>query len=558
LTAGILKGTPIGNVTQGGTSFGQMALQGAVNSTVSQGVNIALGLQDSFSWKEIAISAVSTAVAGEVSQRVGFDSIAVPDAVATFGSQLVAGASSALVRRAIGGKLDTNAVMADVFGTALGNSLVVGMAPQSAAQSQARNGSSDEMEEILVTAPAITDGVTGQPLDSNPRNVIRSGAEISPDEVAAVTSSGSSGWIETVVSTAPKWRVGENEHYWQQQFTYSSAFGQFLDEDYATGRAVELHQDDIQQQVASIRDRDLAILMDAFSPYGHVKNAVAGGWNLGVKTIGGALSAPVALWGVEPALAVQDWASGARIDVDSPAGDAMARGLRPYINEAEGWLEDHIGVGGTIALGATAEFALDASVLLTAGTSVRRLAPDLDIPLRSPLYVDLQGTAAYSGLPLGVRSPFKSDIAAAEVPIAYGTPYRQLSSNARAELLAKAEDRTITREEWGRLQWNDRLTDRRQQGIDDFWEIERQQLASGLPGTRKWSSEATAKILAGGKPRGIFSHHAYSVSRYPQLANQASNIVPVTFNEHLYRWHGGNWGNPTHGEPLSPDIPEQF
>jgi hypothetical protein len=49
-------------------------------------------------------------------------------------------------------------------------------------------------------------------------------------------------------------------------------------------------------------------------------------------------------------------------------------------------------------------------------------------------------------------------------PVAYGTPYRQLSSKARAALLGKVEARTITREEWNRLRWNDRLTARRQEG----------------------------------------------------------------------------------------------
>lgn len=119
LTGGILKGTPIGNITQGGTSFAQMALQGAVNSSVSQGVNIALGLQKSFSWREVAISAVSTGVAGEVSQRT--------EKFGEFISGLATGAASVLVRGAIGGKVDTQSVLADAFGTAIGNSIVGAM-----------------------------------------------------------------------------------------------------------------------------------------------------------------------------------------------------------------------------------------------------------------------------------------------------------------------------------------------------------------------------------------------------------------------------------------------
>lgn len=127
LTSGILKGTPIGQVAGAGAdSFAQLALQGAVNSAVSQGVNIVLGLQKSFSWKEVAISAASAAVSGEIGQRT--------EHMGAFASAIVTGASSALVRRAIGGRMDTDAVLADVFGTAIGNSIVDGLTPGQSAE----------------------------------------------------------------------------------------------------------------------------------------------------------------------------------------------------------------------------------------------------------------------------------------------------------------------------------------------------------------------------------------------------------------------------------------
>jgi hypothetical protein len=143
-------------------------------------------------------------------------------------------------------------------------------------------------------------------------------------------------------------------------------------------------------------------------------------------------------------------------------------------------------------------------------------------------------------------------------PVPYGTPYRQLSNSTRSALLEKVDSRTITREEWARLQWNERLTIRRQEGIDAFWDAERQRLTQGLPGSRDWSPEAVQSILDGGQPRGIYSHHRYSVSLYAQLANDASTISPVTFYEHFYKWHGGNWSNPSHGVPLNPGILNHF
>jgi len=143
-------------------------------------------------------------------------------------------------------------------------------------------------------------------------------------------------------------------------------------------------------------------------------------------------------------------------------------------------------------------------------------------------------------------------------PVAYGTPFAQLSRPALKRLEAKVAARTITREEWARLSWFKRLTDRRQAGIDGFWEDERELLASGFPGSRNWNSSALTQILGGGQPSGIFTHHRYSVSLYPQLANDPNFLWPTTFYEHFYKWHNGSWRNPTHGVPLNPDSPDSF
>jgi hypothetical protein len=59
-------------------------------------------------------------------------------------------------------------------------------------------------------------------------------------------------------------------------------------------------------------------------------------------------------------------------------------------------------------------------------------------------------------------------VASEAAPVAYGTPYKQLSRKAHNELQEKVANRTITKEEWKRLSWNERLTDRRQAGIDDL------------------------------------------------------------------------------------------
>lgn len=41
-------------------------------------------------------------------------------------------------------------------------------------------------------------------------------------------------------------------------------------------------------------------------------------------------------------------------------------------------------------------------------------------------------------------------------------------------------------------------------------------------------------------------------------AKEPTNIYPTTKDEHLYRWHGGNFKNPTSGKPINPDFKEEF
>ena len=140
---------------------------------------------------------------------------------------------------------------------------------------------------------------------------------------------------------------------------------------------------------------------------------------------------------------------------------------------------------------------------------------------------------------------------------AVGTPFRQLGRKQYSRLQKKIADRTITRDEWKRLQWHDRLVERRARGVSLFWEAEAERLTQGLPGTRNWSQEVRELIISGGRPKGIFGHHKYSVSQYPQLASDPNNIYPVTFYEHFFRWHGGKWGA-THGGPVDPEFSEWF
>lgn len=53
------------------------------------------------------------------------------------------------------------------------------------------------------------------------------------------------------------------------------------------------------------------------------------------------------------------------------------------------------------------------------------------------------------------------------------------------------------------------------------------------------------------------AHHTYSVNKYPHLAKEGHLIYPVTFDEHFYGFHNGNFRNSLPGKPY-PNYKEQF
>lgn len=135
------------------------------------------------------------------------------------------------------------------------------------------------------------------------------------------------------------------------------------------------------------------------------------------------------------------------------------------------------------------------------------------------------------------------------------TPYSQLSKKKATELRQKVKDRTITQEEYKRLDWNNRFQKRRKEGVDNFWLDERKRLMNGEEGTRIWSSEQQEQIISGGRPqfegKTLHGHHTYSASQYPHLANNPNIIYPATYNEHLNGWHGGSWRKILPGERIN-------
>lgn len=136
----------------------------------------------------------------------------------------------------------------------------------------------------------------------------------------------------------------------------------------------------------------------------------------------------------------------------------------------------------------------------------------------------------------------------------HSTKYKQLSSKKLKEYKQKELNRTLTNEEYKRLEFHKRLSKRRQLGINRFWDEEFHRVKNNLPTTRNWDEVQKSAILRHKRPKfngeTLHSHHTYSVAKYPHLANHGSLIYPATRNEHVSGWHGSNTRNSLSGKPI--------
>ena len=112
-----------------GPKWGAMAARAALGNVVSQGISVATGLQNSFSWRGVAASAAGAAVGTQADSYLGGD-----NALGNLfkGNEIsrataigfAAGATTAIAH---GGKIDVVRIATDAFGNALGESLVESM-----------------------------------------------------------------------------------------------------------------------------------------------------------------------------------------------------------------------------------------------------------------------------------------------------------------------------------------------------------------------------------------------------------------------------------------------
>jgi hypothetical protein len=151
----------------------QAAGRAMLTNAITQGLSVATGLQDSFSWKAVAVSGLvapisqyAGAKAGEWAQAADLGSWGQQMA-----SSVASGVSGGLIRAATynKGKIDWSAIAADSFGNAIGNSVVAEM------QESARWNSIKQQEEIARQADNPTGqfdriSATAEAPDNNPIN----------------------------------------------------------------------------------------------------------------------------------------------------------------------------------------------------------------------------------------------------------------------------------------------------------------------------------------------------------------------------------------------------
>jgi hypothetical protein len=113
-TAGVGAYAGAGGVAgqMGASGVGQVALNGAINSAIGQGVNIVTGQQDNFSWRAMAASAVG-AVGSSVIPNNGFASSVAGKMIGNAARQYI-----------MNGDVDWKQAAVDAFGNTLGNAVV--------------------------------------------------------------------------------------------------------------------------------------------------------------------------------------------------------------------------------------------------------------------------------------------------------------------------------------------------------------------------------------------------------------------------------------------------
>lgn len=251
LSAGVSAsglGSVVSKAVDGGVA-GAMAAA-AVSNTITQGVSVAIGLQDHFRWAGVAAAAVGAGVAYGVGRAVNSMMDYDPSKGFNFGKSLVSGSVSGFaggmtVNALRGGRACATQIAMDGFGNALGNSVVGAM-----------SSNTDSQQETMLEK-ALRDVVSAKPIDlSKGIQLADTGTVMSdamnPTEEALVAARKST--FEGIDQT-----VSENRHPVIDDADKAEAFlkalgqGKSVDDAYATANLVDVkrHVDRLSDLIAA-------------------------------------------------------------------------------------------------------------------------------------------------------------------------------------------------------------------------------------------------------------------------------------------------------------------
>lgn len=97
----------------------------------------------------------------------------------------------------------------------------------------------------------------------------------------------------------------------------------------------------------------------------------------------------------------------------------------------------------------------------------------------------------------------------------------------------------------------------RQRAVSEAWTMEKERVLQGR-GTRDWSVSQQAELVEHGHVSGFEGQHMKNVAHHPQHAGNPRNIQFLTYEEHYFGAHRGDWKNETDGrfDPKTGEMVE--
>jgi LysM repeat protein len=158
ISGGITAG--VGDALKGKEFFKTLTVQSAatraaIATTLSQGIGVATGLQDSFSWRNVTAAAVGAGVGASETLKAALGA-AIPGndlterIVRGTVAGIASGTTAALMR---GGRVVVGQIASDAFGNAIGNAIAASADPSSDKVSRESSEQSDQAERLLDITP---------------------------------------------------------------------------------------------------------------------------------------------------------------------------------------------------------------------------------------------------------------------------------------------------------------------------------------------------------------------------------------------------------------------